>query len=301
MIYWRPGSRAVGSRAAAYFRLIRFEHTLFALPYVYIGLLFAPAVPTLYVLIAATGCAVCARTSAMLLNRIIDRPIDRRNPRTRDREKLIVEIGKPALMAGLAGSVAGLAVFTYLLSAILLFLVPVAVGLFVAYPYTKRFTAGSHLLLGVSLSVAPIGGFLAGLREFPFPLTAGLPLIPLSLAVLFWVAGFDIIYALDDLEFDRRTGLHSVPAWLGYRNAQLVVLVLYTLASALLFSLFFLTPMVGYAWFAACVAAAAVLLWEQAAVTRGRADPTRRKAAFNANLAISPMLLLALALDIWII
>lgn len=288
------------SRLGAFAKLIRLEHTLFALPYVYMGLLFAPGPLTWSAVLLATGCAVTARTSAMILNRIVDREIDRKNPRTRDRAGLMREVGGGSLAAALCGSVAGLALFTFLLSPILLFLVPVAVGLFIVYPYAKRFTAGSHFLLGLSLSVAPIGGFLAGLREFPFPLASGIAMVPLSLAVLFWVAGFDVIYSLDDLEFDLKARLRSIPAAFGYRGAQIAILAFYALAVAMLFAILLVSPLVGWAWLAACVVAVGVLAWQLAAVARSRKDAGKRRAAFNANLALSPLLLAALSADVFL-
>ena len=196
-------------------RMIKWEHTVFALPFALLSLLVAsagrPAPATLlWIVLAMVG----ARSTAMSFNRLVDARFDAANPRTAGRE-----IPSGALRRGpvVAFTLATAALFVFaaaMLNPLCLALSPVALAIVWGYSLTKRFTAFSHLFLGLALGVAPIGAWLAVTGSFaPFPLI-------LAAAVLCWVAGFDILYACQDLDFDRKVGLHSIPAWLGARRAR---------------------------------------------------------------------------------
>ncbi len=207
---------------------VKLEHTVFSVPILLSAAVLAargwPPPGRLALLLVA---AAAARTAGMSLNRIVDRRIDARNPRTRVRE---LPAGKMNLaQAGLVTAVA-LAVYgtgALLLSPLCLWLSPIPVLIFWGYPFLKRFTPWAHLGVGLALAMAPLGGYLAVRPDLPGALReAG----PLALFTLFWVSGFDIIYATLDVEFDRRDGLHSLPADLGMEPALRLSGVLHVLA-----------------------------------------------------------------------
>ena len=205
--------------------LIRFSHTVFALPFALIG--FAIAVVHDHhpfewlVLVKMLLCMVFARSAAMAFNRYLDRSFDARNPRTAKREIPAGIISpKQALMFTISSSVL-FVVTTWFINAACFWLSFVALFVILFYSYTKRFTSLCHIVLGVGLSLSPIGAFLAVTGYF-----AWLPVL-FSLSVLTWVSGFDIIYALQDEEFDRGQQLHSIPAALGVKNALLVSTLLH--------------------------------------------------------------------------
>lgn len=205
------------ARLRALLDMIKFEHTIFALPFALLSLVLAsdgvPSPRTLFwVVVAMIG----ARSTAMAMNRIVDRRIDAENPRTRDRH---LPAGRVRLAAAWVFALVMAGVFVFAasqLNRLAFALSPVALAVVWSYSWTKRFTWASHLWLGVALALAPIGAWIA--------VRGRLDLLPilLGLGVVFWVAGFDTIYACQDAEFDRRRGLFSLPARLGQRRALLV-------------------------------------------------------------------------------
>lgn len=200
-----------------YLSLIKFSHTIFAMPFAIIGFILAVSVSGVafdwkkFVLMIA--CMVFARSAAMAFNRYIDRDFDARNPRTKVRE-IPAGIISPqkALFFTIFNCVAFI-VTTYFINSICFYLSPIALLVVLGYSYTKRFTSFCHLVLGLGLSLAPIGAYLVVTGEF-----AILPIL-FSFAVITWVSGFDIIYALQDEDFDRSQKLHSIPEWLGTKKA----------------------------------------------------------------------------------
>jgi 4-hydroxybenzoate polyprenyltransferase len=212
-----------GSLAARYASFVKLPHTLFALPFAGVGAVLASyryprnvsLSAVLWILIAFTA----ARFAAMGFNRIVDRHYDALNPRTQLRE---LPTGRLSLLqAALAVSLAALAfVFAaFQLNPLCGWLAPVALSWTFFYSYTKRFSAWAHAVLGLSLGIAPVGAYLAIAGQWSEP---GWALLLLAAAVMLWVAGFDIVYALQDIEVDRAHGLRSVPAWLGVRKSLLV-------------------------------------------------------------------------------
>jgi len=205
------------SAISKYLSLVKFSHTIFALPFAIIGFLlalyFTEAVFEWQTLIYIILCMVFARSAAMAFNRYADRDIDKENPRTAIRE-IPAGIIKPksALIFVIANSALFVAT-TYFINELCFYLSPVALLVILGYSYAKRFTFLSHVILGLGLSLAPIGAYLAVTGEF-----AWLPLY-FSFAVLFWVSGFDIIYALQDIEFDKLHNLKSFPVKLGKKSA----------------------------------------------------------------------------------
>ena len=202
-----------------YLNFIKFEHSIFALPFALSGALLVketglPEVKTIFLIILAM---IGARSFAMSVNRIMDSDIDRKNPRTKNRE---IPEGKIKKSQAIIFSISSLLVFIYAalnLPRICLFLLPIAALWFFIYPFTKRFTFLSHLWLGAALGASVLAGWLACRGE----VTSPLPYI-LGLAVTFWTGGFDIIYACQDYKFDKENKLHSIPAKFGIKNALFI-------------------------------------------------------------------------------
>jgi 4-hydroxybenzoate polyprenyltransferase len=204
------------ARLRTYASFVRFEHTLFSLPLILAGIFSAPGPPmsaSRWLLIAVA--AVGARTTAMALNRLIDRRLDALNPRTQVRE---LPTGRMKLFEAIALLVASTVAYLLACAALGPWFLKVAfvpLAVFTIYPYLKRFTAFCHLGVGAGLALAPLAGFAAAHPA----LEHWQPAVLLSVFALFWVAGFDIIYATLDEEFDRANGVHSMVAWLGRENA----------------------------------------------------------------------------------
>jgi 4-hydroxybenzoate polyprenyltransferase len=194
--------------------LVKFEHTVFALPFAYVGAFLAvDGVPSGHDLVWITVAMVGARSLAMALNRLIDAGIDAENPRTAGRELPRGALSAWQVSAFALASLAVFVVAVYQLAPIVRWLWPIPVAAFVVYPYLKRVTWLSHLWLGAVDGLAPVGAWAAITNSLPWPAWA------LGGAVALWVAGFDMLYALFDLDVDRRQGLHSLPARFGVRAA----------------------------------------------------------------------------------
>ena len=239
-----------------YLSLVTFAHTVFALPFALLSaILAAGGVPPPGVLFWIFVAMVGARSAAMAFNRIADRAIDARNERTRGRDIPAgrVSVLEASVFCGLATAVFVFAAWR--LNPLCLALSPVALLVVLGYSYTKRVTALSHLVLGLALGIAPVGAWIAVTGAFAVP-----PVV-LGLSVLFWVAGFDVIYSLQDEAFDRVQGLHSIPARLGARRALVVSTLLHAASLVLLYAVFVLT---GGGWaFGAGVVLAGLFLVRQ--------------------------------------
>ena len=272
-------------------RDIKVAHTLFALPMAITGMLLATggAVPSIPVIGPILLCMVAGRSAAMGLNRLVDARLDRQNPRTLDREIPSGRLSPRAMGAFVALCGAAFLAGASLLNALTLTLAPLALLVFVLYPYTKRFTALCHAVLGLALGAAPVGAWIA--------VRGSLTLVPvtLGLAVALWVSGFDILYALQDVDFDRATGLHSAPVALGRRGARRVSRLLY-LGSVILFATVGVLAGLGPAY-AAGVAAAALLLVASQWLVRedlGRIDA----AFFTTNSWLSIVVMAGTVMDL---
>jgi 4-hydroxybenzoate polyprenyltransferase len=257
---------------AATLSMIRFAHTIFALPFALLSAVLAaggvPEPRTLgLILVAMVG----ARSAAMSFNRIADRDVDARNPRTSSREipSGVLSVRYAAVFCAASSLV--FVVAAALLNRLCLALSPVALAIVLGYSLTKRFTALSHVVLGLSLAIAPVGAWIAVTgRLAPLPVVLGL-------SVLFWVAGFDVIYSLQDEAFDRAMGLRSLPAGLGGRRALLVAALFHAVALALLYAVFVLAG--GRVLFGAGVVLAGLFLVRQHAIV-APGDLSRVDAAF---------------------
>ncbi|MCF8257045.1 MAG: putative 4-hydroxybenzoate polyprenyltransferase [Flavobacteriales bacterium] len=234
------------SSVSRYLSLVKFSHTVFAMPFALIGFFLAvqttDAVLEWTLLLKVVLCMVLARNSAMAFNRYMDRDIDGRNPRTAIREIPSGMIKANAALIFVLLNCAAFIVTTWFINPLCFFLSPVALTVVLGYSLTKRFTALCHLVLGIGLGLAPIGAYLAVTGEF-----ALLPLL-FSFAVLFWVSGFDIIYALQDEEFDSANGLFSIPVWLGRKRALRLSEILHGDTSFLLFLAGFLGNFGVFYW-----------------------------------------------------
>ncbi len=252
---------------------VRFAHTVFALPFALAGAFLArmevPAISrTGWILLAMAG----ARSLAMALNRLIDVEIDARNPRTAMRELPSGRLTRTQVIWFCAASLAALILAVSQLPRITWYLCAVPVVLFVLYPYAKRVTWACHLLLGVTIGIAPVGGWLAVTGEF-----AAAPLL-LWGAVATWIAGFDVIYALLDEDFDRAQGVQSMPARFGRAGALRITRALHVATTALLI-LAGIAAGAGAVYFVGTAVCAAVLVYENVVVADG--SPDRIKAAFG--------------------
>ncbi len=210
-------------------RFVKIEHSVFALPFAYAGAFLAQGgVPGLTRLFWITLAMVAARSLAMGLNRVIDKEIDARNPRTAGRELPSGKMSAQSALAFCAVLLAALALALSRLPRLTWYLAPIVIAVFVIYPYTKRFTIFCHLFLGIADGLAPAGAWVAVTGKLAWQ-----PFLLLG-AVAFWIGGFDIAYACLDLDFDRREGLRSLPAALGPGPALFLMRVCHVLAVALL-------------------------------------------------------------------
>ncbi len=201
---------AISNKVAVFLEMIKFEHSLFALPFAYLGLFFAEKkVPSLFLFFWITVAMVSFRTMAMALNRLLDRTIDAKNPRTQGRALPQKKIRTGFVWLAVLASFLVFEWSAFAFGPLCFFLSPVPVALAWIYPLTKRFTWCSHFVLGLILGIAPYGAWLASRQSF-----AWTPAF-LTLGVMLWVAGFDMIYAFQDIDFDIRHGLFSFPARFG--------------------------------------------------------------------------------------
>ena len=272
------------SRAARPFattlEMIKFSHTIFALPFALLAAVLAadgwPATATLARIVVAM---VGARSAAMAHNRLADREIDAANPRTASRALPAGLLSVRYVKAFLVASVALFLAAAASLNRLTLLLAPVALALLFLYAYAKRHTALSHLLLGLCLAMAPVGAWIAVRGDF------GVVPLLLGLAVLLWTAGFDVIYALQDEEHDRRAGLHSIPARFGTRAALAISAVFHAGMLGLLVAVWSSTG--GGPLFGLGIAATAAALVYQHAVIRPGNLARVNAAFFTANGFVS--------------
>lgn len=265
--------------------MIKFEHTLFALPFAFLGaVLAANGLPSLRQIVWITVAMVGARSAAMAFNRIVDRHYDAQNSRTSNRA---LPAGTLSVKFAWGFTVVSALVFflaAWMLNRLTLLLAPVALASVLFYSYTKRFTSLSHIALGWALAIAPTGAWIAvrGALDEATPLL-------LSLLVLLWTAGFDVLYACQDFDFDRRAGLRSIPARVGVARALWVSRALHLGAFLAVLALYFSTDL-GVTALTGVFATGALLIYQHTLV---RADDLRRlnAAFFTTNAFVSVILL----------
>ena len=276
----------VQEKIRALLEMIKFSHTVFAFPFALMGATLASmtsaTAPTLMQVIWLCLAMVGARSFAMGLNRIIDARIDSENPRTAARHIPAGIISLAEAWLFVTVSVALLLFSAWMLNPLCLKLSPIALLFLVLYSFCKRFTFLSHIVLGICLAAAPIGAWIALRGDI------GWPAIVVGFAVLFWVAGFDIFYALQDMEFDRTKGLYSIPAHFGAERSLQIAWVFHIVMILLLLSLLQL-PGLGFIYLTGVVVVAGLLVYEHRLVKPD--DLSRLDAAFfNMNGYISVLI-----------
>jgi len=275
-----------GGRVSRFLRLIRFSHTIFALPFALGALIVAAnGWPSLRVFVLVVVCMVFARTAAMLFNRLVDWSLDQRNPRTASRHLLVSKPGAIVLLAVCSGA--------FLLAAaainrLTLILAPVALALIFFYSVTKRFTSATHFFLGLALAIAPIGAWIAQ--------TGRIDLAPVVLAtgVICWVAGFDLIYATQDYDFDQREDIRSLVVKLGIARSLRLAQLLHLLTFVALIA-FGMVAQLGRVYFWSMPLIGAALFYEH------RTDKLDligiNRAFFQSNAFVSAVFLIAVCVD----
>ncbi len=269
-----------------FFSLIKIEHTLFALPLALTGaVLGARGMPDLWTLVLMAVAFTAARAAAMAFNRLVDRRLDAQNPRTAEREipAGIVSISSVWLFTGIA-----IALFLFVPWAINPLcgkLAPIALVVLLGYSYTKRFTSLCHYLLGLALGMAPVAGWIAVTGTWDWP-----PVV-LGLGVIFWTAGFDILYACQDVEFDKEKGLHSIPAKLGTKRAMKLAAFSHLFAFTLFVFAGFLASL-GFAFYLLSLITGGLLFYEHRLVTPDNLSRLDM-AFFKVNSLVSASLFLA--------
>lgn len=278
-----------------YLDLVKFEHTIFALPFALVSLLVATGGrPSWTLVLWVVAAMVGARTAAMAFNRLADRHLDAANPRTADRHLpagTIPPAGAAALVIG--GSVL-LVASARQLNPLCFAISPVALVVVLGYSYMKRVSPLAHLVLGLGLAIAPVGAWLAATGAFaPFPLW-------LAAGVLFWVAGFDTIYGIQDVDFDREAGLHSLASRVGVERALVLSRVFHVLAVACLAAAVRRTEALGLVALLGVAVVAGLLAWEQAIV---RGGDMRRidKAFFEINSWVGMVFLATVLVDLYLV
>ena len=263
-----------------YLRMIKIEHSIFALPFAFVGALIAArGIPEWSKVGWITLAMISARSAAMGLNRVIDRHIDAANPRTKNREipSGVIRVGETVMF--IAVSLAALIYAAYRLNTLCLWLSPVAIAVLVLYSYTKRFTWGSHFVLGLAIAGAPLGAWMAVTGSFDPRILA------LGFAVVFWLAGFDTLYALQDMEFDRSFGLRSIPQRFGVSASILFARIAHVITWGLLALAGFFFNLSPFYWIG-LLFVAALFLYEHSLVKKDDLSKLNM-AFFNMNGYIS--------------
>lgn len=269
--------QAVLHKTRIVLEMIKFEHSIFALPFALTGALLAVRGQELIssVLVAKffwiVVAMVAARSAAMAFNRVVDADIDAKNPRTSMRAIPAGQVSRSFTWGFIVFWSAVFVAAAAMLNPLCLALSPAALAIVCGYSYAKRFTAFAHLILGLALGIAPLAAWIAVRGTFDWPITL------LTAAVMLWVGGFDIIYACQDLEFDRQQGLHSIPAVLGAARALMLSRLLHVAMVALLLALWSLSGL-GWIALAGVAVTAALLGWEHSLVSAD--DFSKVNAAF---------------------
>lgn len=281
------------SKTKIFLDMIKFPHTIFALPFALTSAFIASeGMPEFkkffWIIIAMVG----ARTGAMSFNRLVDMHIDAKNPRTKDRPLPKGLISKSAVILYTIISFILLIFSAYMLNKLCFYLSPIAIIVLTGYSLTKRFTHYSHIILGLALAGAPLGAWIAikGVIEL-------LPVV-LSFAVLFWVAGFDILYALQDYEFDKKEGLHSIPVKFGIKKSILISRIFHLIMVCLLFYVYLLGGF-GFIYLIGLFIISILLIYEHSLVKEK--DLSKLDIAFfNMNGYISVLFFIFTVIDVYL-
>lgn len=281
-------------RLKGYGELVMFSHTLFSLPFALISMIWAaeglPSAATIFwILIALTG----ARNGANALNRIVDKDFDKKNPRTANRHMPRGSVKNIEVLLIVILCFLVFIIAAYMLNPICFMLSPVALFLFIIYSYTKRFTWLCHVVLGITCGGAPVGAWLAVTGNF-----AVAPII-LGAVVTLWIAGFDIIYATQDIDFDRKIGLYSIPARFGLKGALFISTLFHFIMILLLISLYFIMH-AGFIYLLGILISSILLGIEHYMVSPSN-EKKMKFVSYNINQVVSVLLLTFTLLDFFIL
>lgn len=274
-----------------FLKMIKIEHSIFALPFALTSTVIAAnGLPDLKTVIWIIVAMVGARTGAMGLNRVIDAEIDRKNPRTANREIPAGKIKKSEAVLYIIISFVVYEFATFMLNDLCFKLSPIPLAVFILYSYTKRFTSLCHIVLGLALGLAPIGAWVAVRGDINFGI------ILMGIAVLFWVAGFDIIYALQDIDFDRQENLHSIPRYLGVEYSLILSRVFHLIAFFVFLYLYKYFKM-GYLYLLGIIICGIFMFYQHRLISKD--DLSRVNIAFfNLNAYISLTVFVFTFLDV---
>lgn len=277
----------------AFIKMIKLEHSLFALPFAFVGMILAAnGLPSWDIILWVVVAMVGARSAAMGVNRYADAEIDARNPRTASREIPAGNISKKATLFYILLSLALYFTAAFMLNRLTAILSPIPVLIFILYAYAKRFTNFCHVILGIALGLAPICAWIA--------VTGSIDTAPFILgsAVILWVAGFDILYAIQDIEYDRKEGLYSIPAVFGTGGSLIIARILHFAAICLFISLMAFTNL-GYVYLAGVLLSGALMAYEHSLVSKDELSKLNM-AFFNMNAYISITIMIFTIIDIWV-
>lgn len=278
----------------SYGELVMFSHTLFSLPFALIAMIWAaeglPSGNTIFwILIALIG----ARNGANALNRIVDKDFDKKNPRTANRHLPKGEVKDYEVLGIVFLCFSIFILAAYMLNPLCFMLSPVALFLFIIYSYTKRFTWLCHIVLGITCAGAPVGAWLAVTGKFALT-----PII-LGAVVTLWIAGFDIIYATQDIEFDRKIGLFSIPAKFGLKGALFISTIFHFIVILLLISLYFIMNLGLIYLFGIFISA--ILLGIEHYIVSPSNEKKMKIASYNINQIVSVLIFIFTMLDFFIL
>ncbi|MCI6474296.1 MAG: putative 4-hydroxybenzoate polyprenyltransferase [Mucispirillum sp.] len=276
-----------------FLKMIKLEHSLFALPFAFVGMfLAANGMPSWNVILWVVVAMVGARSAAMGLNRYADAEIDARNPRTASREIPAGNISKKYTIFYIILSLAVYFLAALMLNRLTAILSPIPILIFILYAYAKRFTNFCHIILGIALGLAPVCAWIAVTG------TINLPPFILGGAIILWVAGFDILYAIQDIEYDRKEGLHSIPAVFGVSGSLIIARLLH-FAAFFLFILLMAFTNLGYIYLAGVLISGALMAYEHSLVSKDDLSKLNM-AFFNMNTYISITIMIFSIIDIWV-
>ncbi|WP_207634131.1 UbiA-like polyprenyltransferase [Halalkalibacter urbisdiaboli] len=245
--------------------MIKFEHTVFALPFAYFGAILGGyiingEIPTLSQWVWITVAMVGARSAAMSLNRIIDEQIDKKNPRTAERAIPAGLVSKLEVLIFIIISFTLLFYAAFQLNMLAVYLLPIAVFFLVIYSYTKRFTWACHLILGITIGIAPLGGWVGATGTLTWEAFV------LFIAVALWTAGFDVIYATQDADYDREHKLFSIPSRFGIPTALMLAKVFHVISFLAFVTLFIVSPL-GWLYVIGVIIAGGIMIYEHSLVS----------------------------------
>lgn len=288
------------ARLKLYLDFVVIKHSLFAIPFAYLGAFLASrGIPELRILFWVGLAFLGARSAAMALNNLIDRDIDAKNPRTANRELPAGKITLREVWGIIFVSYLLLFYSAYKLNPLCLMLAPIILITSVVYPYLKRVFPVSHYVLGLNLAYAPVGGWLAVTGVFNYPFGAPeIAMLLLLFAVTFWVGGFDLIYSLQDIDFDKKEGLYSIPSVYGVKSTLLLSFASHILMLGLLVGLMFVLKL-GVI-FKAGLVVIAILIWYEHTLVKADNFTNVPVAFFNVNAAVSLSLLVFTVADVLI-